>query len=404
MHFERGVSYMGGCSASSEGRASFAGIAAACGVAALRGAVLGIATWFLLSAAYWLIDIVWDPTPLLSQRPAFVFVLCVLGGFAIACWDGHFKTAPKSFSDVMAEVKRTGAYDGGPALAGIVSFLLPIVFGGSVGVAAGLVGVIAASCTRIQRRVLEVAHVARLVRPQRLLVNTTLAFFVVGACVLCTAFLGGGVPLPRFGAVELEGSLLMYSAVLALLGWMLLLLYLCSVRISKRVASLFRKRAWLKPVVCGVCLGAAGSLLPFVLFPGPVQVTEALVLRDSMAAALFIASGVAKVFFTAFCMNMSWVGGPFFPLIFAGCAVGLGVGAVLGIDAMLAAIVVSTALLASFSQRPLAAALVMMLIVPLQGFPYVLIAAFVGALLPLPGVSSKSEGFVRKALKRGRNQ
>ena len=391
---------MGECSTASEERASRAGIGAACGVAALRGVALGFVTWLLLSAAYWLLDLVWGPTPLLAQRPMFVFALCLLGGFIIACWDGRFKTAPKPFSDVMAEVKRTGAYDGGPALAGIVSFLLPIVFGGSVGVAAGLVGVIAASCTRIQKRICEVAHVERLVRSQRLAVNATLAFSVIGSCVLCMALLGGGVPLPRFDAVEITGSSLLCSVVLAFVGWALALLYLCSVHISKNVAGLFRKHTWLKPVVCGLCLGAAGALVPFVLFPGPVQVSEALALKTSMAPGLFIVSGVMKVFFTAFCMNMGWVGGPFFPLIFAGSAAGLGVGSFAGIDMTLAAVVVSTALLASFSQKPLAAAILMLIIVPFQALPCVLIAAFVGAMIPLPGVSSKSGSLVRKVLKK----
>ena len=49
----------------------------------------------------------------------------------------------------MASVKTTGGYQLERPGASIVGFLLPLVFGGSIGPEAGLTGIIAAACTRI---------------------------------------------------------------------------------------------------------------------------------------------------------------------------------------------------------------------------------------------------------------
>ena len=74
---------------------------------------------------------------------------CGIGGLVIGLWTRFFGGQPESLKNVMASVKTTGGYQLERPGASIVGFLLPLVFGGSIGPEAGLTGIIAAACTRI---------------------------------------------------------------------------------------------------------------------------------------------------------------------------------------------------------------------------------------------------------------
>lgn len=76
---------------------------------------------------------------------------CSAGGLAIGVWTATFGGAPESLEKVMATVRKTGGYKLERPVASVVGFLLPLVFGGSIGPEAGLTGIIAAACTRIGR-------------------------------------------------------------------------------------------------------------------------------------------------------------------------------------------------------------------------------------------------------------
>ena len=131
------------------------------GMAALAiavGFVIGLVVWAVFWASSALTELLWiDGRASLESALSKAGIaswwlpvaFCGIGGLVIGLWTRFFGGQPESLENVMASVKTTGGYQLEHPGAGIVGFLLPLVFGGSIGPEAGLTGIIAAACTRI---------------------------------------------------------------------------------------------------------------------------------------------------------------------------------------------------------------------------------------------------------------
>lgn len=84
------------------------------------------------------------------------------------------------------------------------------------------------------------------------------------------------------------------------------------------------------------------------------------------------------------CVNMGWRGGHFFPIIFAGIAIGYGMAAIAGIDPVFSLCVVTAALLGAVMRKPLMVVLLLFLCFPLISAIPMFIAALVGSRIPVP--------------------
>ena len=117
--------------------------------------VLGFVIGFLVFVALWLssalTNLIWHNV-MEGEAPWFMpIVLCTAGGLIIGLWTKYIGGDPEPLMKVMAQVKRTGSYKLKNIPASVVAFLLPLAFGGSVGLEAGLTGIIAAACSYIGR-------------------------------------------------------------------------------------------------------------------------------------------------------------------------------------------------------------------------------------------------------------
>ncbi|WP_172623356.1 chloride channel protein [Arabiibacter massiliensis] len=367
------------------------GIARALGLgvaAAVLGAGVGFAIWALLSSAYWLTDIVWTGARGMLGEPAFSLfplIACTTGGLFIGLWNARFRSAPKPLDEVMAEVRAKGGYSVGRIAPSAVSFLLPIAFGGSVGPEAGLTGLVAAGCTWVGAKLRRLAGVegAFSLRQKIPLYALGVAGGVAGVAAF-GALLGGGMPIPHFDAAPLSWEAAAWCVPLALVGWAMAVLYGLAVRASRHLAATLGDRPVLKPLLCGIALGAVALALPYVLFPGTQQASDLAASWTGMEAAGLFATGLIKLAFIALCLNLGWSGGPFFPLIFCGVSVGFGFAATLGAPAELAVAVVTSALIGGFTRKPAMTALIMLLCFPVQDLPWLAVAIAVGAFLPQP--------------------
>ena len=399
------------------------------------GFAVGLAVFCVMNLSTWLTALLWDGVGGALSAPWFPLAACTLGGAVIGLWTWWSNDRVRPLEDVMAEFKATGSYRVNGAAKPVVSFLLPLVFGGSVGFEAGLTGLIAAGCCWIRDRLkaagLRAGAVAdvtiaasmaaifgtplagivagaesspgdvadKLEKPDvndynmrrgaKAVLYTAAAFGAFGGIALSSHLVGAPSGLPRFDAVTASYAELLWAVPCMAVAYVMSLLYHGSARLSKFASS--RLGDGLPgvvgaPVIAGAIMGACACALPYVLFPGEAQSEELMATWTTWTATVLVATGFAKAVITPMCLNMGWMGGSFFPSIFAGVAAGYGLAALTGADPMLMVTVTATAYLAGVVRKPLLVLAILFLCFPVEGVVWMGIAAVVGAALPVPRV------------------
>lgn len=428
--------YIGGEGRELQGLADAATLTAGFVMLALAvGFAVGLAVFGVMKLSTLLTNLVWKTCGGLLDVAWFSLAACTLGGLCIGVWTHVSRNRVRGLEEVMAEFKATGTYDlhgGGKAA---VSFLLPLVFGGSIGFEAGLTGIIVAGCCWIRDKLkaagLRVAQVADVTisaslsaifgapfaglvagmessprdcadgeahavvdvdaydmrRGVKLVLYLAAAIGAFGAIELLSLFSAQPSGLPRFDAIRAQGAELLWALPCLVVAYAMALVFHVSdfgfSKLSERMGSGTVATVG-APVVAGVVLGACAMALPYVLFPGEEQSRELMELWQTIPAFALVATGFAKAVATPMCIRMGWVGGSFFPSIFAGVACGYGLAALTGADPMLMVTVTTSAFLAGVTRKPLLTVALLALCFPLTGIVWSGLAALVGSMLPLP--------------------
>ena len=400
------------------------------------GVVAGAFAWaffFLMNNG---IHLLWDVVPAslgAAGLPAVFYPLpfCLIGGLVVGLFQKKVGPYPDDMNTVMAQVKETGRYEYDKIGVSFVGAILPLLFGGSLGPEAGITGVIAGLCTWVGDRlkfvgkemrelstastaaVLSAIFVAPLFgllaplagyvdesngpkgfqpssitipKPQKFAIYLLAIAGALGAMTGLGMLFGGGLTLPHFSEMSFGMTELAWAIPLVVLGtaagW---LFHAAGAGAgAKTVAGALGERPVVKALIAGAFLGCCGIVLPFTMFAGEEQSLELASAWVGMSAALLILTGFVKVITTQACLNLGWRGGHFFPLIFAGISIGYGVAALSGADPVFCLCVVTAALLGAVMRQPVMAALLLFLCFPLRAALFMLAAAALGSLIPVP--------------------
>ena len=397
------------------------------------GFAIGFLVFLLMSLVNWLTTLLWGVGGEVAGVPWYSLAVCALGGLVIGLWTWYSRSRVEGLETVMGEFKATGTYRlrGGVGKSA-VSFLLPLVFGGSVGFEAGLTGIITAACCWIRDRLkaagLREMHIADVTiaasfsaifgapiagivagaesapkggdvleepsvndydmrRGVKVVLYTTAAIGAFAGIRAGTALFGGNAGLPHFDSIQAVAADLLWVVPCLVVAYVMALVYHASRVGTARLATRMgngQVGTILKPVIAGVAIGAIAMAFPLVLFPGEEQSHELMATWSTWTAVALLATGVLKAAATPLCINMGWMGGNFFPSIFAGVACGYGLAALTGADPMLMVTVVATGFLAGVTRKPLLTLAILALCFPLDGILWSGLAAVIGAALPLP--------------------
>lgn len=413
-------------------------------LAIVAGFVIGLIVWAVFWASSALTELLWidgreSLENALSQAsiPSWWLpvAFCGIGGLVIGLWTRFFGGQPESLENVMASVKTTGGYQLERPGASIVGFLLPLVFGGSIGPEAGLTGIIAAACTRIGNslkaagiRVKQITDVTvsaalsavfaspfvgvvaaaedsmpaldpsdyEFRRKVKLVLYTASALGAIIGIALFTSVFGKESGVPHFNGVTPGANKLWWALPCILLGYLAALIYHASSTGFSKLDRRLGNHPVAKPLAAGLVLGVLAVPLPYVLFPGEAQSFELMHNWASVSGTVLIATGLLKCAVTPLCINFGWRGGHFFPVIFAGIALGYGIASVGGFEPMFCVAITTATLVAGVQRKALVAIAMLLLCFPVQSIPWIGIACLVGASLPLP------DGLMKKQSEQGR--
>lgn len=426
--------YIGDMGAGADGAFGSAGVRIAFVLLAiLVGLLIGFAVFAVMNASGWLTELLWGGLGGLAGVWWFPLVTCTLGGAVIGVWTWWSDDRVKPLEGVIGEFRQTGSYKTQGAVKPVVTFLLPLVFGGSIGFEAGLTGLITAGCCWIRDQLkaagLRVGSLAEVTiaasiaaifrtplagivmgeesmpegregqaqtlnvadynmrRTAKIVLYTAAAFGAFGGVRLFSAIFGASGGLPRFEEIGATGVGYLWAVPCIVLAYAMTLLFHGSRRLFGLVGDRMGQSPTAtiaKPVICGVAMGAVACALPYVLFPGETQSEELMETWTTFAPVALLATGLLKAVVTPMCLNMGWVGGDLFPSIFAGVAAGYGLALITGADPMLMVTVTTAAFLAGVLRKPLVVLAILFLCFPADGILWMGLAAVVGSTLPIP--------------------
>ncbi len=409
---------------------AFAVFAAA--ASALTGAVVGVIVRLVLWTVSAVSDLIWADLADAVDMAVFPLVACAAGGLVIGLYTKYADGVPASLDEVVSSIKERGRYEVQSVPRSIGGFVLPLVFGGAVGPEAGLAGLVATGCSWVSRtsnligktageavsigvsaaasavfgapfagaalladsekaddendaaddsRRKESVVVQRVGKAALCLVA---AFGAFGGMWLVGSFVGRLGGFPRFESFSVELSDLAALAPALFLAYLLAILWLAIGKLLASASDLLGERKVVKPVIAGMAIGALALVVPQALFSGEHQLEMLMTQWASFDPAWLIVIALAKLFATALCLNFGWHGGHFFPHIFVGVSAGYALASFMGVDAGLCVAVVCAAFLSAVMRRPVLVVCLLFLCFPVHGVLWLVLAAFVGSVLPLP--------------------
>lgn len=409
----------------------------------VTGALAGAAVWLFFFAMEHGIDFFWSEVPRMlgAASPAlargpfgflpYPFIVCVLGGVLIGLYERTTHVKTDDLNQVMAKVKEDGGYPYDELGKLSIAALLPLLFGGSIGPEAGLTGVIAGLCTwagdRMYRFGAEfreltllgcqaaltalftapvfgfVAPLAgsaegdagagvapdgeitiTLPRAQKAVVYGVAIVGGLGAYLLLGQVMGGGMGMPRFGAMAMGGRELALLIPLALAGTACGWVFHAAEKGFGALSATLGERPVLKAALAGLLLAACGTALPYTMFAGESQADFLMEGYAAMPAGLLIATALIKAVLTPALINLGWRGGHFFPVIFSGVSLGYGMAILTGADPIFCVAACTASAMGAVMRQPIMVVGLLLMCFPLKGIVVMIAAAVIGAAIPLP--------------------
>ncbi len=388
------------------------------GLVILLAAASAVITFIFVVLQNTGIYLVWEQAQLASGLDArlFTFLVCTIGGLLVGLLVKLFGDHNAIFAELMQEFGKTGRFDYRHAPGIVVTALVSLISGASLGPeapladACGGLGTLAGDKLKLNEQETRTMGYSGL--------SAMLASFITnpfaGALLSLESAQGGmtGAQVYFWGLfpsllasavatvifVALSGSFfdtlyafpaytphvkdLLLAVPFSLVGSLAGLLFMLALKGMRKVIQPLKKRLVLRGLVGGLGMGIIGALLPLTLFSGEEQTVELIQEAAEIGIAMLIVLAICKLLATALLLVTGWKGGYIFPIMFAGVALGMA-GHLVFPDTPVAVTVAATvagALVAAL-RAPLFTALFTLVLVEADTAPVVAIAVLVSALL-----------------------
>jgi H+/Cl- antiporter ClcA len=345
------------------------------------------------------------------SAPVFTIAVCTLGGLLVGILVWIFGDHSGIFAEIMMEFGRTGRFRYRDAPGMVITSLVSLIAGGSLGPeapladACGSLGTLMSEKLKLDERAsrslgfsgiggmlaafitspfggallgLESAHTG--VDYVWTLFPTLIAssFSTVAFVLLSGSFFH---VMYRFEDYEPHLIDLISAVPLGLIGALAGAIFILGFDSLSKVMKPLNRHVVLRGMIGGAGLGISGAVLPLTLFAGGAETGEMIRRATEIGAAGLIVLALVKLLVTTLCLATGWKGGYIFPTLFAGAALGTAAHLLFpGIPEAVAVAATAGGALVTTMKAPVFSALFVMALVQHETSPVIAIAVVAAAL------------------------
>jgi chloride channel protein, CIC family len=384
----------------------------------LMGIISALFTFLFMIIVNRGIALVWEQAALaigLDPR-LFTLLICTLGGLLVGLLVKIFGDHNAIFSEIMLEFGKTGRFDYRNAPGIVITALVSLISGGSLGPEAPLADACGGIGTWLSDRFKLKENENRAMGYSGF--SGMLAAFITspfsgalltlesaqGGASAGGTYLWGFVPSLLASAtatvvfVGLTGRFfetlyafpnyiprladLLWAVPFGLAGALVGVFFMLGLRWLRQFMQPLKTHLVWRGLIGGLVMGIIGALLPLTRFSGEAETLELIDEATQMGFLMLVVLAVSKLFATAFLLATGWKGGYIFPVMFAGIAIGMA-GKVLfpGVPTAVPVAAVLAGALAAAFRAPLFAALFTLTMVQAETAPVVAVAVLIGFVL-----------------------
>lgn len=341
------------------------------------GAVIGFIIWLFLLLVYLGIHIFWDEFILRKNSKILILLVCIVGGVVIGICEKYIGNYPKSMEEVLKEYKETKAVEYRNLPKSLIKIFAVLWFGGTVGPEAALSGIIGGTATltgeylkfglgkeeheniKINSKLkaflevplygfynfINIENKKEVKNFKRVLYGLIIIFSTI--VFLLLERLDDKVSfITKFSKVFIGKRELEFLIPLFIIGLVMVLYTMVLDKIIKNIFKYTAKYKILNAVIGGIILGLLAICIPFMLFSGEHTLKALINERYLLGIGLLILIGLVKPIASKICITTGWKGGPIFPIMFSGAAIGMASAYILGINMSFAVSIIMGTMLA----------------------------------------------------------
>ena len=380
---------------------------------ALLGLFSAVATFVFMVLVHEGQGLIWEQAATASglALPIFTIIVCTLGGLLVGVLVKVFGDHSGIFAEIIAEFGVTGRFNYRHAPGIVLTGLVSLISGGSLGPEAPMADACGSAGTWLADRLKLDERSTRSLGFSGL--SGMLAAFITspfGGAVLSLESARAGISYPwtLFPSliasavsttvfVMLTGTFfgrlyafpdyqpvlkdLLLAIPLGLVGALAGAIFILGIAWLRKVMRPLAQHVILRGIIGGLVLGIAGALMPLILFSGEEQTTILIDQAAQIGAVTLIVLAIVKLLITSLLLVAGWKGGYIFPTMFAGVALGMAIN-LLFPDIPLAVAVSATmaGAMVTTMKAPIFSAMMVVVLVQMETSPVVAVAVIVGLL------------------------
>ncbi|WP_195238196.1 chloride channel protein [Romboutsia sp. 1001285H_161024_C4] len=384
----------------------------------LIGACVGAITWLFLTLIFSGINLIWYDFIFKINNNYLVLFVCILGGIMVGLCQKYFGKYPKTMPIVLKEFKETKRVEYKSLHKSIISALIILWFGASLGPEAALSGIVGGLVTLsgdllkygFKRKEIEndlneiliessiestigiifaaplygfyslISNKDKIKKAKTIVYVLTISsgFYVFD---LLSKLDNRASFITRFSKANIGKRELLFFIPLLIVGLLLTLYYKKMGSVLNKILKPLDDYKVIKAVLGGGLLAILGITIPYIFFSGEHELKDIILNWKSLGLAWLLIICFFKLLATELCISTGWIGGHLFPIMFSGITMGFAISIIFGVDPVFSACVVATTFLSAIMENYIVAIFLLVLFFPINLAIFIIISAILGVEL-----------------------